>query len=150
MLWTWQSTTLTGDHMYIVELDPSTDFSKIAVGDRITISYPGKAKFPVSYPILAVNAPSRQVTILVPGGGDPFFGISPDPLTTKFDIFSATSTAITALVDKNLANGELVIQPIAPLEPNSTYTLSLAVKTADFPVGAGYQDLTVTFTTNSK
>ncbi|MBA3708495.1 MAG: hypothetical protein H0W83_06725 [Planctomycetes bacterium] len=148
LLWTWQSTTLTGDRVYIIGLDPSTDFSKIAVGDRITISYPGQPKFPVTYTILAVNAPSRQVTILVPGGGDPFFGISPNPLTTKFDIFSATSTSITALVDKNLADGELVIQPIAPLEPNSTYTVSIGLKTADYPLGAAYDDITMTFTTN--
>ncbi|MBA2481916.1 MAG: hypothetical protein H0V44_14720 [Planctomycetes bacterium] len=133
---------------YNITLDPSTDFTKFNVGDRIVIRYPGQTQFPVSYTITGKASPIIQV--IVPCQLDPFAPPTPKPdQTTKFDIFLASSVGVTALFDRNMANAELIAVPIAPLEPNSTYTWSCSVRTADFPVGGIALPMTGTFTTNS-
>jgi hypothetical protein len=133
---------------YTITLDPNTDFSKFNPGDRIVITWPGHPAFPVSYTITGKNAP--VITVAVPCQFDPFSPAKPD-INTKFDIFLAVSTGVTAIFDAGLANAELMIVPVAPLEPNATYHLRGEIRTPDYPLGSlPYEVIDVTFTTNNK
>ncbi len=139
---------------YTFTLADTADLTTVAPNDILTIKIsagnPGAGSY--SYPITGLNAAAHTVTVQIPFG--PFSNnfITSFPATAygsnvdniRVDIRSTTSTLITALVDKTLRNGELVIVPVAPLQNDTQYRVRVQVQTPSYNSGV----ISWTFTTD--
>lgn len=138
-------------------VDAATDLSTVVPGDVLVVRIKqGPYTGIYRYTIVDVNNATKTVTILIPPlnfttfpADNPAFPPSAylnnlDNL--KLDFESVSSTVVSALVDEDLLDGELVVVPVAPLQNNTSYRVTFQMVTPAF--NSGVQ--TFTFTTNDK
>lgn len=167
---------ITTHYRYRIAFGGGTDLGTavaplVAPGDTITIAvaatlspYPTSASIgEYQYSIEAVNYTARTVDVLIPVFDDTHFPFEASPLSPStlmirygntanvaLSVTSATANgSVTVEVDNTilqLNNGEVVIVPTAPLEPNAWYQLTIKGKTFNY-TGTQY---TSYFKTNNK
>lgn len=128
-------------------LADTVDLTGVNVGDSLTIKIatgnPGAGSY--TYTLTGVNAASHQVTFIIPVGafGQGGFPANQFPGSVygndlgnvRVDITSTSVTNVTSIVDKNLRNGELVIVPVAPLQNDTRYSVTVRTRSASYDSG---------------
>ncbi len=145
------------NQLYTIKLNDTVDLSTVVAGDTLSIkiasgfAYSGVHTFPVS----GVDNTAHTVSFWIPVGG---FGqgafpnaqfpptvYGSDTNNLRVDITSATASTVSTVVDETLRNGELVIVPVAPLQNDTRYTVTIRARTASYDSGI----VTWTFRTDS-
>ena len=128
-------------------LADTVDLTGVSVGDSMTIKIasgkPGTGAY--TFNLTGVNAASHQVTFMIPVGafGQGAFPANQFPSSlygndltnVRIDISSTSVTNVTSIVDKNLRNGELVIVPVAPLQNDTRYSVTVRTRSASYDSG---------------
>jgi hypothetical protein len=130
--------TTTAD-TYRFTLDAASNLAEITPGDAIIITISnGDSPGTYSYTVVAVDITAGTVDCTIPTPPSPSFPSSKygnDVTNLKINLVKRTATGITAYLDSDLRDGELLIVPVAPLERNARYEVRLRLKTASYDTG---------------
>jgi hypothetical protein len=128
-------------------LESAPDLAKIVVGDQLQLRIlRGTRAGTYRYAIISVDTSSNEVIVDIFQPAITPADYANDLRNVRVDLFSRTNTGIVAKVDPFLRDGEFLMVPVAPLETNARYRVTLRLRTVSYDTG----NLTWEFETNDK